>query len=171
MPKLNNKGFKVLSPKEVMEMMLEDEPALNMESHTLPWSEKYPNTLQLGRNVTERKKPLIGASALFRLALAEYQRENNINMFSRFLDLAQRNPTVMVALMNKLLPNKTQAVIAPEDIRYLLEKVSDVIARHVKDEPTLQLIIKDLQEISVPESGEMMLESPGVPVVEANSEL
>lgn len=99
-------------------------------------------------NPTGRKPGSICTRTLFMRALKGFQETHKTDLFEHFVRTAYRNPTVLIAAMNKLLPNKTEVSFGPDELRDVLQQVCAVLAKHITDPAVLERIAHDLDAIA-----------------------
>lgn len=102
------------------------------------------------KTLAETSKDQASPRQLFMEALARHSKTKQMDLFSHFVAEAYRNPTVLIAAMNKLLPNKAQIVIAPEDMHALVSQVAVIVTKYVKDPDVLRNLLTELESIRLP---------------------
>lgn len=68
-----------------------------------------------------------------------------------FVEKAQTNPMLMKALLDKMVANKIQIGLGPDDLTDIINSVVGIIGKHVKDHAIREAIAKDLEELEFDE--------------------
>lgn len=105
--------------------------------HKLPTG--LPQTASLER---------LSITAAFHRAIRQVKVERNIDLLKHFVEQAIDNPQVLIACMNKLLPNKHQVSIGPEELERVVEKIVFICVKHVKDPVAMRDIQLDIENLS-----------------------
>lgn len=64
---------------------------------------------------------------------------------------AKRNPVMMKALLDKLIANKIQIGLGPDDLTDILNSVVEIITKHVKDHKIREAIAVELEALEFDE--------------------
>lgn len=99
-------------------------------------------------NPKGRQKGSASTRTLFMRALKRFEDEHRIDLFEHFVRTAHKNPTVLIAAMNKLLPNKSEVSFGPAELEQAKSKFVEVLARHVTDPAVLERIAADLEAVA-----------------------
>lgn len=100
-------------------------------------------------NPKGRKPGSVCTRTLFMQALKRFEETHRIDLFEHFVRTAYRNPTVLIAAMNKLLPNKSEVSFGPDELERTKAKFVEVLARHVSDPAVIEQIAGDLAAVEV----------------------
>ena len=81
----------------------------------------------------------------------ERARFQGKDVIQRFVDGACKNPVLLKALMDKLVANKIQIGIGPDDLTDIMGQVVNVIEKHVTSLKVREAIATDLEAIEFDE--------------------
>ena len=88
----------------------------------------------------------------FLAALEALERDKKVDLFEHFVHRARKDDPTLRAVMDKLLPNRTQINIGPEDINGVMESVADILTEEIKDPELLGKIIGRLEKLELQEA-------------------
>ncbi len=102
---------------------------------------------QPSANPNGRPRGTFNASTLLRNALVKVQQDGKFDIFEMFVKQARYTPQLMQALMNKLVPTKSEISFGKDEIEQAQAKFIAVVAKHVTDPAMLAAIATDLEQV------------------------
>jgi chemotaxis methyl-accepting protein methylase len=120
-------------------------PAAHLKRH---WFRPGTSGNPAGRRTGQRN-----AATLLREAIERAEADDRFDLYDFIVRQARRNNSVLIAVMNKLLPNKTELSFGAEEFEATQALVVDIIAKHVKDPTVLERIANELDAVSSGEEG------------------
>ena len=108
-----------------------------------------PHWYKPGQSGNPKGRPMgsLMTRTLFMRALKRFEQKHKVDLFEHFVETARREPSVLIAAMNKLLPNKTEVTLGQADLVDFLDKVIDVVTANVNDPVALEKIADGLEAL------------------------
>ena len=103
---------------------------------------------QPSANPNGRPKGVPNYRTLFQRALQKVQHDNKFDLFEEFVKQARINPTVMIAAVKKLIPDKSEISFGTTELQQAQGQILEIITKHVHDPAVLAAIAADLEALA-----------------------
>jgi hypothetical protein len=96
-----------------------------------------------------RKKGTLNFSTQFKRAVRKFELDQGKSFMEFVLEACKYEPSVLVSCLNKMLPNKVQIGLGPDDVNDVVKEIVQVICKHVHDPETLDAIARDIKKLDL----------------------
>jgi hypothetical protein len=84
-------------------------------------------------------------------ALTKYKLEKDFDLVDWIVCSSKKKPQFALAVLNKLIANKVQIGLGPEDVETVVNKIVGVITKHITDPKKLEAIAADIEALKLNE--------------------